>query len=49
MVGVAPKIKRYYRLAIDERQSERVFQIVTLALPISVIFFGLFVWSMRRA
>jgi hypothetical protein len=49
MVGITPKEKQYYQLDIDDSKSRRVFQIVVLALPSSVIFFGLFVWSMRRA
>ena len=49
LVGIAPKRKQWFRLEISNAQSERIFQIVILALPLSVIFFGLFVWSMRRA
>ncbi|MEZ5327132.1 MAG: Gldg family protein [Verrucomicrobiales bacterium] len=49
LVGIAPKQKQWFRLEISNAQSERIFQIIILALPLSVVCFGLFVWSMRRA
>lgn len=49
LVGIAPKQKQWFRLEISNAQSERIFQIVIMALPLSIICFGLFVWSMRRA
>ena len=49
LVGIAPKEKRSFRLEVADIHSRRVFQIVIIALPLAVIFFGLFVWSMRRA
>ncbi|MCB1097659.1 MAG: GldG family protein [Verrucomicrobiae bacterium] len=49
LVGIAPKQKQWFRLEISNAQSERIFQIIILALPLSVVCFGLFVWSVRRA
>lgn len=49
LVGIAPKQKQWFRLEISDAQRARMFQIVILALPLSVICFALFVWSMRRA
>jgi hypothetical protein len=48
LVGISPKQKQWFRLEISNAQSERIFQIIILALPLSVVCFGLFVWSMRR-
>ena len=49
LVGIAPKEKQWFRLEISDVQSQRMFQIIIMALPLSVVCFGLFVWSMRRA
>ncbi|CAN5446305.1 hypothetical protein BH23VER1_BH23VER1_08180 [soil metagenome] len=49
LVGIAPKLKSRFSLLITEDQRGRIFWIVGIILPASVIFLGMFVWSARRA
>jgi len=48
LIGIPPKVKTRHRLYINQRQSERIFQIIAMGLPAAVLAFGFFVWTLRR-
>ena len=49
LIGIAPLIKKRYKLDITEDQRSKIFLLTTIILPASVFCFGLFVWSSRRS
>ncbi len=49
LIGIAPLIKKRYKLDITEAQRSKIFWLTTIILPATVFCFGLFVWSSRRS
>jgi len=49
LIGIAPKIKQRHQISLTPEQHQRIFWIVAITLPGTVMAFGFFVWSLRRA
>ena len=49
LIGIAPLIKKRYKLNITEDQRSKIFWLTTIILPATIFCFGLFVWSSRRS
>lgn len=49
LIGIPPKQKQLYRINIPAAERSRVFWIIAVILPATVLSFGFFIWSTRRS